>query len=82
MLPTPQLRATIRKLIDNAPKALTSGAASGDSQATATAPEAPISSDKPRGVVTPGAASNEAGNGEVSSYSSIADWLENEILGR
>jgi hypothetical protein len=74
-----ELRAALREALKAMPKQLTAGSAAGEIQ---TAPESPISSDKPRGVATPRAASNEAQNGDVSSYSSIADWLENEILGR
>lgn len=49
------------------------------SRATLTAPE---TRDVATPLVTPGAALNEAQNGEVSSYSALADWLENEILER
>ncbi len=78
-------KAALREALKAMPKQLTSGAASGEMGQIGTdtrTPDAPISSDKPRGVVTPGAASNEAQNGDVSSYSSIADWLESEILER
>jgi hypothetical protein len=78
-----ETRAALRKALDNGqPKQLTSGAASGELEQVGTdtrAPGAPISSDKPRGVVTPGAASNEAQNGEVSSYGALADWLDEHV---
>lgn len=73
-------KAALREALKAMPKALTSGnpsgAASGDSQTTAAAIEAPVSSDKPRGAANTGAASNEAGNGEVSSYGALADWMD------
>ncbi len=76
-----ELRSALRKSLDNAPRQLTVGSAASETQA---APEAPkrAANRAGEGLGLGGAASNEAQNGEVSSYSSIADWLENEILER
>jgi hypothetical protein len=84
-----ETRAALRKALDGQPKQLTSGeksgAASGELEPVGTAPKlTEINRNSPptRDVVTPGAASNEAQNGDVSSYSALADWLESEILER
>jgi hypothetical protein len=75
-----ELRAALREALKAMPKALTSGAASGDSQTTATAPEAPtaraISSDVVLPVETSSGAQNGASGPDVSSYGALADWLE------
>ncbi len=66
--------AALREYLKAQPKQLTS------------ATEAPISSDKARDVVAPLATNfapeMQAQNGEISSYSALADWLENLILER
>jgi hypothetical protein len=81
-----ELRAALREALKAMPKALTSGAASGDSQTTATAPEAPtataISPDVVLPVETPSGPQNGASGREFSSYGALADFLEGEILER
>jgi len=67
-----ELRQSLKKALEIAPKALTSGTPE-------TTPEPPISSDNRRSVIATGAAADEAGNDEVSSYSALADWLESQM---
>lgn len=75
--------AALREYIKAQPRQLTSGAQLEQvGTAAQTTPEAPISSANQPGGQRVAAASDEAQNGEVSSYGALADWLENEILER
>jgi hypothetical protein len=78
-----ETRAALREALKAMPKQLTSGAASGDLEqlGTENGRELTKVNDEKKGasnetLTTPGAASNEAANGEVSSYGAIADDLE------
>jgi hypothetical protein len=78
-----ELRAALREALKAMPKQLTSGAASGNLEqlGTENGRELTKVNAEKKGasnetLTTPGAASNEAANGEVSSYGAIADDLE------
>jgi hypothetical protein len=60
-----ETRASLRKALDGQPKQLTSGAASGDSQTTATAPEAPTATAISPHVVLPVEPSSGGELGEI-----------------
>jgi hypothetical protein len=70
-----ELRASLRAALSAMPKQLTSGTPE-------TAPESPTATAKRADEGLDGASGNEAGNGEVSSYGALADWLENQMDGR
>lgn len=67
-----ELRASLREALKAMPKALPEGTPE-------VAPEATTATTKRANEGLGGAAADEAGNGEVSSYGALADWLENQM---
>ncbi len=66
-----ELRAALRKALDNAPKQLTIGAAD-------SAPRAANRADEPTHAPRADASQNGPDSGAATSYAAIADWLEEQ----